>query len=298
MGESTGQRWLRPCENDGAGTFVVRMIVFPHAKINLGLNVVRKRPDGYHDIQSVLVRIPLHDVLEAVLDPQLPQGEVIFTRSGLPVPGDKEQDLCMRAVKSIPVTRKLPGLRLHLHKVIPMGAGLGGGSSDGAYTLRLVNDLVGLGLGEAELHDLAMELGSDCPFFLRNGPQLVEGRGDDMTPITLDLGGLWILLVNPGIHVPTAEVYRNTSPTGTSEDLRAILTENKPPEWSGLLHNRMEPFVMAGHPAVTAIKDRSLEAGAIYAAMSGSGSTVMAIFDRPPPLLEWPASHRTWVFRW
>ena len=119
-----------------------------------------------------------------------------------------------------------------------------------------------------------------------------------MTPITLDLAGLWILLVNPGIHVPTAEVYRNTSPTGTSEDLRAILTENKPPEWSGLLHNRMEPFVMAGHPAVTAIKDRSLEAGAIYAAMSGSGSTVMAIFDRPPPLLEWPASHRTWVFRW
>lgn len=273
------------------------MIVFPHAKINLGLNVVRKRADGYHDIESVLVPIPLHDILEVVVDPELPDNEVVFTRTGLPVPGDPEQDLCMKAFRAHQAKNALPGLRMHLHKVIPMGAGLGGGSSDGTHTLILLNELLGLRNTDPELRALAEGLGSDCPFFLRHGPHLMEGRGERMSPVPIDLSGYWILLVNPGEHVSTAEVYGHTVPSGTNDDLSALLMERKVEEWQGLVHNRMEPFVVSTHPSVGTIKQRLLKAGARYAAMSGSGSTVFGLFKEEPPRMEWPAAHRAWSLR-
>jgi 4-diphosphocytidyl-2-C-methyl-D-erythritol kinase len=199
------------------------MIVFPHAKINLGLNVVRKRADGYHDIETVMVPIPLCDALEAVVDPGLGANEVILTRSGLPVPGKETDDLCLRAVRAIQQERTLPGLRIHLHKVIPMGAGLGGGSSDGARTLLLLNDLLELHLTPSSLHSMAAALGSDVPFFLQQGAQLAEGRGEHLRRVEVPLAGLWLVLIDPGVHVPTADVYANTVPTGTSVGLAEIL---------------------------------------------------------------------------
>jgi 4-diphosphocytidyl-2-C-methyl-D-erythritol kinase len=273
------------------------MIVFPHAKINLGLNVVRKRPDGFHDIESVLVPIPLHDILEVVIDRHLAENEVVFGRTGLPVPGDPEQDLCMKAVRAVQAHRMLPGLRMHLHKVIPMGAGLGGGSSDGAHVLQLLNDLLGLKMTRSDLHELAGGLGSDCAFFLNEGAQLVQGRGDEMRPVPLDQRGYWILLVNPGEHVSTAEVYRNTTPSGSSENLEALLMEHQMEDWQSLVRNRMETFVVSTHPSVGIIKQRLLQAGASYAAMSGSGSTVFGLFQEEPPVMEWPSKHRAWSLR-
>lgn len=270
------------------------MLLFPHAKINLGLQVLGKRPDGYHDIRSVLLPIPLHDALEAVIDPALPDGEVRFNRTGLPVPGKPEDDLCMRAVETIRQERTLPGLQLHLHKAIPMGAGLGGGSSDGTHTLLLLNRLLELGLSPAELHPLAASLGSDCPFFLNNTAQLAEGRGEVLSPITVDLAGYWLVLVAPGIHVPTAEVYRHMRLREGHEDLRQVIGLPVG-EWQGLLVNNMEEYVFVKYPEIGAIKEKLLAQGAVYTAMSGSGASVFGIFREKPVGMEWPEGYKAWV---
>ena len=216
------------------------MLVFPCAKINLGLNVVRRRADGYHDIESVLVPIPLTDALEAVVDPALPQGTTVLTRTGL-----------------------------------------GGGSSDGAHMLLLLDRLFGLRLGAEVMRTLAAQLGSDPPFFLHHGPCLAEGRGEHLTPLALSLEELWLVLVDPGIHVSTAEVYARTRPSGTSVDLRSILA-GPIDSWQGRLINGMEEAVFTLHPAIGRIKRALLEAGARYASMSGSGSSVFGLFTERP----------------
>ncbi len=272
------------------------MIIFPNAKINLGLNVMRKRDDGFHDIQSVLVPIPLCDVLEAIVDPSVGSGEVVYSRSGLEVPGGTGTDLCWLAVAGISRVRELPGLRLHLHKVIPMGAGLGGGSSDGAHTLLLLNDLLDLKLSEMELHTIASSLGSDCPFFLERTAQLVTGRGEQMQPIALDLSGLYLILVNPGIHVPTVEVYRHTTPTGCSWELQRLLERKRINEWQRTVQNTMESYVLSRYAEVTTIKAELMRQGAVYAAMSGSGSTVFGLFEEIPNELQLSASYKMWTY--
>lgn len=271
------------------------MLIFPFAKINLGLHVLAKRPDGYHDIRSVLFPIPLCDALEAVLAPDLPAGGLQFASSGLPVPGDPAGNLCLKAVQLLRARRELPGLRMHLHKAIPMGAGLGGGSSDGAHTLLLLNHLLDLGLTAKELHTMAAQLGSDCPFFLQQQPQMAEGRGDVLRPIAVDLKGQWLVVVNPGIHVPTAEVYRNMRLVERHRDLEASL--HAPiPNWNGSVVNDMEEYVFAQHPAVANIKQVLLRQGASYAAMSGSGSSVFGIFGERPVRLSFPQEYGMWVF--
>lgn len=271
------------------------MVVFPHAKVNLGLNVVRRRADGYHDMESVLLPIPLFDVLEAVVDDARPSGELQLVHSGLPVPGDPENDLCQRAYRAFHAMHPLPGMRAHLHKVIPMGAGLGGGSSDAAHMLLLLNTLSGHPLGNTELHQLAASLGSDCPFFLTNGAQLATGRGDELTPLPLDLSGWHLLLVNPGIHVSTPEAYRLTRPSGGPVDLDAAL-KRPMEEWTTFVRNGMEEGVFAMHPVIGTIKDQLLRAGASYAAMSGSGSSVFGLFRKvPDPPPTWPAGYRSWL---
>lgn len=257
------------------------MLVFPCAKINLGLNVVRRRADGYHDIESVLVPIPLRDALEAVVDPSLEAGQVAVTRTGRPVPGDAGDDLVARAYRLVHARHPLPGLQVHLHKAIPIGAGLGGGSSDGAHMLLLLDRLFGLGLGPAVLHELAAQLGSDPPFFLHHGPCLAEGRGERLSPLPLSLNGLWLVLVDPGIHVSTAEVYARTRPSGTSVDLRSIVA-GPIDSWQGRLINGMEEAVFTLHPAIGRIKRALREAGAHYASMSGSGSSVFGLFTERP----------------
>lgn len=272
------------------------MLAFPSAKINLGLNVMERLPDGYHTIETVLLPIPLFDALEVVVDPSLGPAGTVLVRTGIAVPGRLEDDLCLKAVHALRALRPLPGLRVHLHKAIPIGAGLGGGSSDGTRMLMLLNDLLHLGISADGSRALAATLGSDCPFFVDPRPQLAEGRGERLRPIDPDLRGQWLVLVNPGIHVPTAEVYRNTKPTGRSMDLAGILSRPMA-DWQGSLVNVMEEYVFARHPEVGTIKRTLLEAGAAYAAMSGSGSSVFGLFPERPAGLTFPTGHSTWTLR-
>ncbi|MBK8339163.1 MAG: 4-(cytidine 5'-diphospho)-2-C-methyl-D-erythritol kinase [Flavobacteriales bacterium] len=199
------------------------MVVFPFAKINLGLNVIRLRPDGFRDIESVMLPIPLEEALEVLPDPNLRMGVVEMVRSGRPVPGDVNMDLCVRAYQALHARRPLPGVRVHLHKAIPIGAGLGGGSSDGAHMLQALDRLFKLGLAPSELHDLAASLGSDCAFFLEREAQLALGRGERLQPVELNIAGMWLVLVDPGIHVSTADAYSSTPLSGRSVDLPSIL---------------------------------------------------------------------------
>ena len=271
------------------------MLVFPPAKINFGLHVLQQRPDGYRDIETVLVPIPLHDALEAVVDPEVPNGGLVFTRSGLEVPGDPMTDLCVKAHALLKAGHSLPGVRMHLHKAIPIGAGLGGGSSDGAHALMLINELLALGLAETDLRAMAAELGSDCPFFLRSGAQLATGRGEVLLPLALSLKGWWLMLINPGIHVRTAKVYANTELGPAKADLTELITRHPPEEWSGRLVNVMEHYVMRTYPKVAGAKRIIHEAGAAHTAMSGSGSTVFGLFRDRPSLPVLASGYRGWV---
>lgn len=272
------------------------MIVFPHAKINLGLSVLGHRPDGYHDIESVMVPIPLCDALEAVIDEELPPGSVVLGRSGREVPGPVESDLCYRAAQAVLRGRRSPGVRMHLQKAIPMGAGLGGGSSDAAHVIMLLDDLLGFGMTQEAMHDIAKSLGSDVPFFLGKGPQLAKGRGEILRAFDIDLAGLWLLVVSPGVHVSTAEVYQHCDPSGDVQDLMSVL-KNEPLEaWQDLVQNDLEPYVLSGYPAVEVLKNTIVSAGAAYCAMSGSGSTVFGLFREKPPEFAWPKGHQAWIF--
>lgn len=273
------------------------MLLFPYAKINLGLNVLRRRVDGYHDLQSVMLPIPLCDALEVVVDPEVEDGKVLYTRSGLYIPGDSTSDLCMRAVAAVGALHPLPGIRVHLHKVIPMGAGLGGGSSDGTHMLISLNELLSLGLNYGQLHRMASELGSDCPFFLLKKAQLAEGRGEILRELELDLAGLWLVVVNPGEHISTPEAFRNCNPSGQMIDPQQIVREKALEEWDRMMPNTLEPYVMANYVAVASVKRKLMDAGAAYSAMSGSGSTVFGFFQEEPAAMQWPDDHVQWIFK-
>lgn len=272
------------------------MLIFPFAKVNLGLQVLRKRPDGYHDIRSVLFPIPLCDALEAVVDEGVPAGEVRFVRTGIPVPGEPSSDLCMKAVEHVRKVRALPGLRMHLHKAVPTGAGLGGGSSDAAQVLLLLDRLLDLNLSPAALHTMAAALGSDCPFFLQREAQLVEGRGEVLSPVQMNIQGHWLVLVNPGIHVHTAEIYGGMNLRSQHGDLRELIA-TPISSWQGTVVNDMEEYVFAKYPVIGGIKEGLLAMGASYAAMSGSGSSVFGIFAEKPSTEGLPEEFGTWVFR-
>lgn len=269
------------------------MVVFPGAKINLGLEVLAKRPDGFHEIRSVLYPIRLHDALEVIADPALATGELIISHSGIPVPGDPANDLCARAVRAFAGSTVLPGLRVHLHKAVPIGAGLGGGSSDAAWMLRVLHRMFPGTHTAAELPVLAATLGSDVPFFLMDGPCSATGRGEVLHPIPAELAGKWLLLANPGIHVPTPEVYRGTVPEASDVDLAQAMALG---QWSAI-RNRMETYVFKTYPAVEELLNRIRVAGPFYSAMSGSGSSVFGLFHhRPAPLHQAEGIHQ-WVLQ-
>lgn len=268
------------------------MIVFPHAKINLGLNVVRKRPDGFHDVETVMMPVPWHDVLEVLLDRSLRPGEVVFSRTGLEVTGPVQDDLCWRAAALFGEVCPLPGIRLHLHKNIPMGAGLGGGSSDAAHVLMLLDQLCDAPLGHAELARMAGQLGSDCPFFLRHEVQVARSRGEILSPFKVDLKGLHLLVVVPPIHVSTATAYGTCRPSGGSIDLPELLATLPRHQWISRIPNTLEENVMSLHPRIAGIKEELLKEGAFHAAMSGSGAAVYGLFENEPARRAWPTDHR------
>ena len=252
------------------------MIQFPNGKINLGLHVVARRPDGFHDIESVMYPVPLCDALEIIPAP----GDVEqFHSTGLAIPGGEEHNLCVRAYRLLRDEFRIPTVKMHLHKVIPMGSGLGGGSSDGAFTLKMLNELFGLGLDIGHLQELARSLGSDCPFFIRNQPQFVYGKGDQAEPVTVDLSGFYLGLVIPDIHISTADAYRMVAPTLPTLDLKQVVSL-PPDQWKDRMTNDFERPVFEKYSAVSSVKQRLYQAGAIYSSMTGSGSAVYGLFEK------------------
>lgn len=251
------------------------MILFPNCKINLGLNIIRKRPDGFHDLETVFYPLPLFDVLEA-----LPSDKLNFNYSGLRIPGKEDSNLCMRAWlllrKEFP---SLPELGIWLHKLIPVGSGLGGGSSDAAHMLRLLNEMFDLGLPPGRLFHYALQLGSDCPFFLFNQPCLARGRGELMDAVPVNLSAYGFLLVNSGIHVDTAWAFSQISPAIPPVSLKEIIQEPLT-SWKSLLLNDFEKPVLLQYPGLKKIKEKLYEAGAVYASMTGSGSSFYGIFRK------------------
>lgn len=259
------------------------MIVFPHCKINLGLNILRKREDGFHDLETVFYPLPWTDALEIIRDPN-DSGTVTFSASGLVIDGKEEDNLCVRAwhllKKDFP---QLPAIKLHLHKDIPMGAGLGGGSSDGAFTLKLLNEKFELNIPDPVLINYAASLGSDGPFFIQDKPCFATGRGEILEPVEADLSAYHILMVNPGIHVNTGWAFSQLSPALPTKKISTIIRQ--PMEtWKQELVNDFEGPVVHQYPAIGRIKSSLYKMGALYAAMSGSGSTVYGIFDQEIPV--------------
>ena len=248
------------------------MVTFPNAKINIGLQVLSRREDGYHNLETVFYPINLCDVLEIV-----EAGEVRFFPSGLAIPDDGAENLCVRAYRLLQLDYDLPPVHIYLHKVIPIGAGLGGGSSDAAFLLKLVNQYFGLGLDEGQLMGYARKLGADCAFFIRNAPVLATGIGDVFQEVELDLSAYRMVLVKPDIHVSTAMAYAAVRPDPEGRRLAGAI--GAPVEtWRGSVVNDFEKGIFAAHPEVAAIKQLLYERGAVFAAMSGSGSSVYGLF--------------------
>ncbi len=255
------------------------MICFPNAKINIGLNVISKRPDGFHNLESVFYPISWKDALEA-----LPAKRTEINFSGLSVPGNPSDNLVLKALTLLEQKSKQNlKANIHLHKVIPMGAGLGGGSADGAFALRLFNDLFELKIPLDELMELAAQLGSDCPFFVENRPVLAYDRGIFFREIDLSLNGYFIVCVNPGIHIGTAEAYSSIQP-GKPSDMLADLIQLPVEQWEGRISNDFEKPMLQRYPLLRKVKDGLYELGAVYASMTGSGSTFYGLFKEEPNL--------------
>lgn len=278
------------------------MMVFPHCKINLGLQILHRRDDGFHALQTIFYPVALHDVLEIIRHPQPTQAkqEISFSSSGKTIAGTTDDNLCIKAYTLIKNDfPSLPPIQMHLHKKIPMGAGLGGGSSDGAFALQLINDFFQLNISAAQLAAYALQLGSDCPFFLHRQPCYATGRGEILEPIELNLTDWNLVLVNPGIHVHTGKAFsmlqRGMETITDLPDLRSIVQED-PNNWKGKLINDFEAPVCALHPEIAAIRDQLYTAGAVYASMTGSGSTVYGIFPADSnPEFSFPSSFE--IFR-
>ena len=251
------------------------MVSFPPCKINLGLHVLSKRPDGYHELETCFFPVPWTDILEI-----LPANETNFNATGNVIPGDAAENLCLKAYQLLRETYTLPPVYIHLHKVIPTGAGLGGGSSDSAYTLRAINTLFELNLSQQELMAVAAKLGSDCAFFVQDQPMIGRGRGEKLSPIQVDLTGKFLILIKPDIHVSTASAYALVKPAIPTIPLTEVLKKDVS-AWKDLLVNDFELSVFQQYPAIAKIKDDLYEFGASYACMSGSGSTVFGIFEKP-----------------
>ena len=252
------------------------MLAFPNAKINIGLNITSKRPDGYHNIESCFYPTPWNDALEII-----PSSELKFTTSGLSIPGSEDSNLCLKAYHLLKEDFDIPAVHIHLHKVIPMGAGLGGGSADGAFTLKLLNDLFELGISSKQLEVYASKLGADCPFFIDNKPKIVRGTGDVFSDCPIDLTGKTILIKNPGIHIGTKEAYANVIPKEPLIRIEDILIKNIS-DWKDQVNNDFEESVFPSHPEIENLKNDLYNLGASYASMTGSGSTVYGIFENPP----------------
>jgi 4-diphosphocytidyl-2-C-methyl-D-erythritol kinase len=261
------------------------MLFFPNAKINIGLNILRKRNDGYHDIETIFCPTALADILEFVQIPDEQPGKCQYSATGIAVDGDPETNLCVKAYRLLCKDFNLPAIQVHLHKIIPPGAGLGGGSSDGAFMLKYLDKEFELGLGEDQLCAYASQLGSDCAFFILNRPVFGFERGNRFREIGNLPEELELALVNPGIHVSTGEAYGAITPRVPGQSLEQLVTEPIE-QWKDRIVNDFEQPISARYPVIGQIRDQLYNMGATYASMSGSGSTVYGIFRQKAPNLQ------------
>jgi 4-diphosphocytidyl-2-C-methyl-D-erythritol kinase len=273
------------------------VIVFPNCKINLGLHVVRKRDDGYHDLETIFYPLPLRDVLEITKaagsgQQAVENQQVTLHLSGLPVQGKQEDNLCIKAYNLLKQHHpQLGAIDMYLHKAIPMGAGLGGGSADGAFTLQLLNEKFQLNISREKLFDYSLQLGSDCPFFIINKPCFATGRGELLQGIQLDLSGYSFLVVHPGVHINTGWAFSQLTPAPSTQSLQEII-QQPVSSWRNALKNDFEAPVCKQHPALQNIKEKLYEAGALYASMTGSGSCFYGIFQKDQlPAIQWPTNY-------
>lgn len=276
------------------------MIFFPNAKINLGLNILTKRSDGYHDLETIFYPVQINDAIEVIETNkvQLSMLNAQFSLTGLSMDNDAENNLCIKAYRLLKKDfSQLPPVQMHLHKSIPIGAGLGGGSADGAFTLQLLNKKSDLSLSKKQLSGYALQLGSDCPFFILNKPCFATGRGELLEQIEIDLGDYKILIVHPGIHISTAWAFshlpesRQRREPGSYKRIKEIIRQPKS-TWKEELKNDFEIPVFSQYPEIKKIKDDLYNAGAIYSSMSGSGSAVYGIFEKNKTLaLSFPENY-------
>jgi 4-diphosphocytidyl-2-C-methyl-D-erythritol kinase len=255
------------------------MIVFPNCKINLGLHITRKREDGYHDLETIFYPLNLTDIVEFI-----PSKSFSFQTTGIDIDRNSGQNLCVKAYELLKaVFPELPPVSMHLHKQIPMGAGLGGGSADGSFALKALNDHFQLGLSDEKLIELSLQLGSDCPFFIVNKPCYATGRGEILEPVLVNLAGYHILLVKPEISISTASAFSDIKPNVHPYSLRECIEE--PVEsWKERMVNDFEKTIFNRFPLISAIKSELYANGAVYASMTGSGSSCYGLFREKPDL--------------
>ena len=255
------------------------MIQFPNCKINLGLSIIAKRTDGFHNLETVFYPVGLNDIVEIIPAPNASKN-IDFSHTGIDIPGTVDNNLCIKAYELLKKAHpSIPNIKMHLHKHIPMGAGLGGGSSDGTAVLKILNALFNLNIPLTDLSAYAAQLGSDCPYFLYDQACHAIGRGEILTPIELDLAGFQIALLHPGIHVNTGWAFSKLNPHEKQNSILEIVQQ--PIEsWKQYLINDFETAVFDAHPIIGELKTYLYNHGAIYASMSGSGSTVFGIFPK------------------
>ena len=270
--------WIESSGGRSPG-FFNGMVTFPPCKINLGLNVIARRQDGYHDIETCFYPVPWTDMLDVV-----PSKEFTFVSSGERVPGPSADNLCVRAWNLLKTEYDIDPVSIHLHKLIPIGAGLGGGSSDGAFTLISLNRIFDLGLTQEKIKAFAARLGSDCAFFVDNSPCIGTGRGDVLMEVDLTLKGKFLIIVKPEVQISTARAYGGITPQAPSLSVREIVEKHPLSEWRDLLHNDFENHLFKEFPLVEAIHQKLYALGARFARMTGSGSAVFGIFDQATDL--------------
>jgi 4-diphosphocytidyl-2-C-methyl-D-erythritol kinase len=262
------------------------MIVFPNAKINIGLNITSRRADGYHNIETVFYPIKIYDALEAV-----PGSELTFESSGLGIPGRVEDNLCVKAYHLIKQDYDLTPVNIHLHKHVPIGAGLGGGSADAAFFIKLIDQEFDLGLTVDQKLNYARHLGADCAFFIESKPVFAFEKGDRFEPVELDLSAYSIALVMPPAHVSTSEAYRGVKPAPVQHSLKELIALPID-QWKNHIKNDFETSVFKNHAVIRGVKAALYEAGALYASMSGSGASVFGIFRQQPDLSHLQSSNQ------
>ncbi len=254
------------------------MIVFPNAKINIGLFVTEKRPDGFHNLETVFYPIGLSDILE-IVKAEGPSGRCDFYSTGIDVGCEAEKNLIVKAYRILDTDYHLPAVKVYLHKVIPFGAGLGGGSSDAAFMLGALNKFFDLSLGMEQLEEYAVRLGSDCAFFIRNKPAFASGKGEQLEGMELSLKDYRLVLIKPSFGISTQEAYAGIVPHPAKFDLHQ-LNVLKPEQWKDKVCNDFEKSVFAGYPQLAVLKQQLYDAGAVYASMTGSGSALYGLFLR------------------